>query len=139
MREPPYVFLGGCVLEHADKRLPEIAGAISSPRESAPKDAWRSYLLGKVLAAQGDQLDKAEAALRSSIGLKTDFWESHFELGLLLEKARESMQAARRELETKRNLEPYRRRRRIIASPAYTIDWIDETMQRESAPLSMRR
>ncbi len=100
----PYVFLGR-ILEHADKRLPEIAERFQARAKALPNDFMAQHLLGKVLAAQGDHLDKAEAALRSSIGLKTDFWESHFELGLLLEKARKFDEAAK-ELERSATLNP---------------------------------
>jgi tetratricopeptide (TPR) repeat protein len=100
----PYVFLGR-ILEHADKRLPEIAERFQAQASALPKDFMAQYLLGKVLAAQSEQWDKAEAALRSSIALKPDFWESHYELGLLLEKVRKFEEAGA-ELERSAALNP---------------------------------
>jgi tetratricopeptide (TPR) repeat protein len=100
----PYVFLGR-ILEHADKRLPEIVTRFEARAQAAPKDFLAQFLAGKAFAAQGEQLEKAEAALRRSIALKEDFWESHYELALLLEKARKFEEAAK-ELERSAALNP---------------------------------
>jgi tetratricopeptide (TPR) repeat protein len=100
----PYIFLGR-ILEHADQRLPEIVARFAAQAEASPKDFMAHYLYGKALAAQGSELGKAEGALRLSIALKDDFWESHYELGLLLEKAKKFDEAAK-ELERSVALNP---------------------------------
>lgn len=100
----PYVFLGR-ILEHADKRLPEIVDWFHARAIALPKDFMAQFLFGKALAAQGEQLAEAETSLRASIALKEDFWESHYELGLILEKARKFEESAR-ELERSAALNP---------------------------------
>jgi len=88
----PYLFLGR-ILEHAEKRLPEIVARFSARAEAMPEDFMAQCLLGKALALQGDE--RAEKILRASIALKEDYWESHYELGLILDKARKFEEAAR--------------------------------------------
>ena len=100
----PYVFLGR-ILEHAGDRLPEIIERFRARAAAMPKDFMAQHLYGKALAASGGETANAEAALRSSIALRNDFWESHYELGLLFEKER-NFEGAAKELERSIALNP---------------------------------
>lgn len=100
----PYVFLGR-ILEHAAGRMAEVVARFSARAQRNPQDHLAQHLYGKALAAQGEVVDIAEAALRRSIALKEDFWESHYELGLILEKSG-NVEGAAKELERAVALNP---------------------------------
>lgn len=80
----PYVFLGR-VLDQAGDHLPQITADYQAWYQRYPKRFEPAYLLAKAKIAGGDSGD-AEKLLRQSIGEKSDYWASHFELGQLLAK-----------------------------------------------------
>src|SRR5262245_18863999 len=88
--EQPYVFLAR-ILSHAEGRLDEVTAKFARFAEANPKNYLGHFLHAKALIAQtgpaGDAERRAEteALLQRSIQLNSNFWESHFELGLLLE------------------------------------------------------
>ncbi len=82
--EQPYVFLGR-MLDQAESRLAAITQAFAAYARRAPESDVAAYLYGKSLAAAGDTA-AAEPWLRKSIARNAGFWESHYELGLLLDQ-----------------------------------------------------
>ena len=91
--EQPYVFLGR-MIEVAEGKLPEVAGALGVYASSKPKNYISSYLYAKALAAQQAEPVQYEPLLRKSIELNGKFWESHFELGTALERSKDFPGAA---------------------------------------------
>ena len=91
--EQPYLFLGK-MLDQAVDRLPEIVSRFQAWAKANPNDARAQFVYAKGLLAAGDDPAKAEQLLRSSIRLKGDQWESHYELGVLLETQRKFDEAA---------------------------------------------
>ncbi len=89
----PHYFLGR-TLTHASGRIAEVVAVQKAFAEAQPDNYLGSFLYGQALLAamppEGDDnaLAVAEKALRRSIVARDDFWESHFELGALLEKQR---------------------------------------------------
>jgi tetratricopeptide (TPR) repeat protein len=97
--ERPYVFLGR-MLDQAEDKLPKITEVFAAFAKSAPGNYLGSFLYGKALAVQDPA--QAERLLRESIARNGQFWESHFELGALLEQrgaAEEAAQEIRRTIE----------------------------------------
>lgn len=90
--EQPYEFLGR-MLDQAEGRLPRIAAAFAAYAKRAPEDYRAAFLLGKSMSLANDPA--AESTLRRSIALRGDYWESHFELGVLLARDRKYEDAAR--------------------------------------------
>jgi tetratricopeptide (TPR) repeat protein len=90
--EQPYVFLGR-ILNHAEAKLAEVTEKFAAYAAADPRSHYGYFLHAKALAAQG-AVEQAEPLLRKSIALHDRFWESHFELGLLLERRREFAAAA---------------------------------------------
>jgi tetratricopeptide (TPR) repeat protein len=80
--EQPYVFLGR-MLDQAEDKLPAITEVFAAFSKTAPDNYLSSFLYGKSLALVDP--DHAAALLRQSIARNSQFWESHFELGVLLE------------------------------------------------------
>lgn len=93
--EQPVMFLGR-IFEHAGPREADVIAAFRTYSKANPTSALGHFLLGK---AAGD-----EAGLRRSLALRPNP-ETHFELGLLLEKQNKLPQAAL-ELEKSCNLAP---------------------------------
>jgi tetratricopeptide (TPR) repeat protein len=95
--EQPYVFLGR-MLEQAEDKLPQVTEAYAALVKSKPDDYLANFLYGKALSlAPGDRRQvesQIEALMRRSIALKSDFWESHYELGILLERGHDFAGAA---------------------------------------------
>ncbi|MBI1897337.1 MAG: tetratricopeptide repeat protein [Acidobacteria bacterium] len=95
----PYVFLGR-ILEHASGRLPEVTEKFAAFAQRNPRDFMAQLLHAKALIAQlppagyGPGAEQAEALLRRSLELNPNFWETHFELGALLERKRDWERAA---------------------------------------------
>jgi Flp pilus assembly protein TadD len=79
-----YTFLGQ-LLDQSTKWLPEITTVFASFAEAQPRQYLPQFLYGKALLAGGKELREAEARLRKSIALEDGFWESHYQLGILLE------------------------------------------------------
>ncbi|MGH9628490.1 MAG: tetratricopeptide repeat protein, partial [Bryobacteraceae bacterium] len=88
-----YMFLGR-IIDHADARLPELEERFSEFAKTNPESAHAQLLYARVLIAQSADLDRPEQLLRRSIALEEGNWESHFELGILLERKRQFPEAA---------------------------------------------
>jgi tetratricopeptide (TPR) repeat protein len=95
--EQPYVFLGR-MLDQAEDKLPQVTEAYAALVKSKPDDYLANFLYGKALSlTAGDHRQtesQIEALMRRSIALKGDFWESHYELGILLERLHDFAGAA---------------------------------------------
>jgi tetratricopeptide (TPR) repeat protein len=81
--EQPYTFLGK-MLEQAEDRLPRIKETFAVLEKSNPDSFLSCYLLAKATALEDPA--RSEALYRKSIHLNDGFWESHFELGVLLDR-----------------------------------------------------
>ena len=90
--EQPYVFLGR-MLDQAEDRLPRITEVFATFAKTAPNHYLSNFLYGKALAVENPP--RAETLLRRSIALNEGFWESHFELGALLDRQGKFEDAAR--------------------------------------------
>jgi len=97
--EQPYVFLGR-MLDQAEDRLARITQVFAALAKRNPENYLGSFLYGKALALQDAAL--AEAQLRRSLAQNGEFWESHFELGVLVERRGEYEEASR---EIRRSIE----------------------------------
>jgi tetratricopeptide (TPR) repeat protein len=102
--EQPYVFLAR-MLDQAGDRLPRIVAAYASWEKAEPRNYLPACLYAKALAAAGSDPAKIEAELRRAIQLNDRYWESHYELGLVLAGRRE-WQAAAEELARSVELNP---------------------------------
>jgi tetratricopeptide (TPR) repeat protein len=100
----PYVFLGK-MLDQAGDRLPEIQRRFAEFQNANPENPTAYLLRAKAMAAAGEDAAEVEKLLRKSIALKNDGWESHYELGVLLEGKRD-FAAAADELERSAELNP---------------------------------
>jgi tetratricopeptide (TPR) repeat protein len=108
----PYIFLGR-MLDVAERKLPAVTQVFASYQKAQPDDALANFLYGKALAASGADPEQAEMLLRKSIRLDGSKWESHYELGALLERKRAYAEAAKEfersiELNTKEPAPHYR-------------------------------
>jgi tetratricopeptide (TPR) repeat protein len=83
--EQPVAFLGR-ILEHAGERATDVKAVFARYAKEHPQSALGHYLFGK---AAGDA-----AALRRSIAINPNIWDSHFELAGLLEKSSDYASAA---------------------------------------------
>jgi len=98
--EQPYVFLGR-IISHAEGRLGEITEKFSIFARANPRNYLGHFLHAKGLIAQMgpspslELVDQAEGLLKKSISLNPTFWESEFELGVLLEGKKDFTVAAR--------------------------------------------
>ncbi len=96
--EQPHYFLSRA-LEHAQDRMAEVRARFDAFDEARPGHYLAPFLQAKgLLASIGPAGDKgdlaaAEALLRRSIERKTDYWESHFELGVVEDRLRRFEQA----------------------------------------------
>jgi protein O-GlcNAc transferase len=102
--QQPYVFLSR-MLDQITDRFPEILPRFETWAAANPKDPQAQFVYAKGLLASGGDQAKAEQLLRASIRLKGDQWESHYELGVLLEKQRKFPEAAA-ELERSASIGP---------------------------------
>ena len=91
--QQPYLFLSK-MLDQTTDRLPQILPRFETWAAANPNDALAQFVYAKGLLANGGDPGKAEQLLRASIRLKGDQWESHYELGILLEKQRKFTEAA---------------------------------------------
>jgi tetratricopeptide (TPR) repeat protein len=83
--EQPYVFLAR-VLGQAGDRLPRVVAAFAAWEEAEPDNYLAACLYAKALGAASGDSTEIEAELRRSIQLNDGYWESRFELGVLLGK-----------------------------------------------------
>src|SRR5947207_559900 len=74
--------------------LREIASAFAGYQKANPRSYLGSFLPAKALVLENGDPARIESLLRESIAKDDGFWESHFELGLLLEKRRDFAGAA---------------------------------------------
>lgn len=108
--EQPHAFLGR-LLQHATDRIEDVEERMRVYYEEHSENHFGPFLYGQVLLAKlGAKRDSAslaniESLLRESIDRNEDFWESHYELGVLLEKKRE-FRAAETHLERATELNP---------------------------------
>jgi tetratricopeptide (TPR) repeat protein len=102
--EQPYVFLGK-MLDQAGDRMPDVLRRFRKWASANPKDPLAQFVYAKGLLVSGGDPVEAARLLRSSIALKGDQWESHYELGVLLEQQRNFSEAAS-ELERSAELSP---------------------------------
>jgi tetratricopeptide (TPR) repeat protein len=102
--EQPYLFLSR-MLDQSVDRLADIVPRFAAWASANPKNARAQFVYAKGLLAGGSDPAKAEQLFRASIALKGDQWESHYELGVLLEKQRKFTEAAP-ELERSAALSP---------------------------------
>lgn len=100
----PYEFLGR-ILDQAGAHLPEITRDYEQWAARDPKNAQAKLLLAKALLASDRRNPSAEALLRESITLDANDWESHYELGVMLEEKR-NYQVAAAELTRSIELDP---------------------------------
>ncbi len=91
--EQPYVFLAR-MLDQAGDRLPRIAAAYAAWEKAEPGNYLPACLYAMALGAAGSDPAKIEVELRRSIQLNDRYWQSHFELGVLLAQRREWQAAA---------------------------------------------
>jgi tetratricopeptide (TPR) repeat protein len=102
--EQPYIFLGK-MLDQAGDRMPEVLRRFQTWANANPNDARAQFVYAKGLIESGGDQVHAERLLRTSIALKSDQWESHYELGVLLEQQRKYSDAAM-ELERSARINP---------------------------------
>ena len=102
--EQPYIFLSKMLEQTAD-RLPQILQRFEGWAAANPNNPRAQFVYAKGLLAKEADAQKAEQLLRASIRLKGDQWESHYELGTLLERGRKFQEAAA-ELERSEALNP---------------------------------
>ncbi len=91
--QQPYVFLAR-ILGQAGDRLPQVVAAFAAWENAEPANYLAVCLHAKALSAASGDAAEIEAKLRRSIQLNDDYWESHFELGVLLGKNRDWRQSA---------------------------------------------
>jgi len=102
--EQPYVFLAR-ILDQAGDRLPLIVASYTAWEKAEPRNYLAACLHAKALGAAGADHALIASELRRSIHLNERYWESHFELGVLLGQQRE-WQAAAAELARSIELNP---------------------------------
>ena len=91
--DQPYQFLGK-LLDQVGDHLPEITRDFQTWAAKNPKNAQAQLLLAKAKLAADSKDTAAETLLRQSILLDPADWESHYELGVLLETRRDWKSAA---------------------------------------------
>jgi tetratricopeptide (TPR) repeat protein len=116
--EQPYLFLGRIVNKAGD-RLPLITERFADYQQNNPRSYLGYFLHAKALAAQFKDPELAESLLRKSIALNGDYWESHFELGSLLDR-KGALPEAEKEFRLSKELNPkdpnpYYRLSRVLA------------------------
>ncbi len=92
----PYEFIGK-MMEQAGLKLPAITRAFEARVKASPDDAMARLVLAKARLAADSKDAEAEALLREAVKLDPKQWESHYELGALLE-SRHAYQESAEEL-----------------------------------------
>ena len=118
--EQPYVFLAR-MIDQLSGRLPEILPRFAAWNRAVPRSHLPPFVYAKALPA-----GERRPLLEESIRRKADFWESHFELGLVLEQQRDFAGAAR-EMERTAALEPKQ------AAPHYRLARLYDRLGRTQA------
>jgi tetratricopeptide (TPR) repeat protein len=83
--DQPYIFLAR-VINRAHAHLPVLTQRFAEYQERNPQSYLGYFMHAKALNAQFKEPQLAENLLRKSISLNGDYWESHYELAILLEK-----------------------------------------------------
>jgi tetratricopeptide (TPR) repeat protein len=102
--EQPYLFLARLIAEARDK-LPGVTRRFIEYQEKTPASYLGYFLHAKALNAEFKDPEQAEKLLRKSIELNGNYWESHYELGVLLAK-RDALADAEKELRRSTQLNP---------------------------------
>ena len=96
--EQPHAFLGR-LLQHASDRLDEVVERMKVFHSDHSENHFGPFLYGQALLAKlGASKDETamaeiESLLRESLERNEEYWESHYELGVLLEKKRDFPEA----------------------------------------------
>lgn len=96
--EQPHAFLGR-LLQHASDRMDEVVERMKVFHSDHSDNHFGPFLYGQALLAKlGASKDETamaeiEALLRESLERNQEYWESHYELGVLLEKKRDFPEA----------------------------------------------
>jgi tetratricopeptide (TPR) repeat protein len=90
----PYLFLARLINQAHDK-LPGITQRFVKYQEANPRNYLGYFLCAKALIASTSDPEAAEKLLRKSIALNEKYWESHFDLGILLMNRRSFADAAK--------------------------------------------
>ena len=102
--DQPYVFLAR-VINHAHSHLPVLTQRFAEYQERNPRSYLGYFMHAKALDAQFKEPELAEKLLLRSIELNPEYWESHYELGILLEK-RGAIEDAEKEFRKTTELNP---------------------------------
>ena len=102
--EQPYLFLSRFMNEAHDK-LPAVTQRFVNYQQTNPQNYLGYFLHAKALVAQSSGLEQAETLLRQSIALNGKYWESHYDLGILLMDKR-AFQEAEKEFRRSTELNP---------------------------------
>ena len=92
----PYEFIGK-MMEQVGPKLPQVTAAFQAHVKSAPDDAMAKLALAKALLAASAKDPDAETLLRQSVAIDPNQWETHYQLGVVLE-SRHAYQEASDEL-----------------------------------------
>jgi tetratricopeptide (TPR) repeat protein len=82
------------MIDQAENKMPEVSAALATYVSVKPESYLSNFLYAKALLAQNAEPEQIEPLLKKSISLKDDFWESHFEMGTVLEKRHDYAGAA---------------------------------------------
>ena len=102
--EQPYFFLAR-LLKDAHDKLPIVTQRFVEYQERNPGSYLGYFLHAKALMTASRDPEQAESLLRQSIALNGEFWESHYNLGLLLVK-RDALAEAEKEFRRSTELNP---------------------------------
>ena len=102
--EQPYLFLSR-VMNRARASLPVITQRFAEYQATNPQSYLGYFLYAKALNGQFKEPEHAESLLRKSIALNAEYWESHYELAILLEK-RGALEEAEKEFRRTTELNP---------------------------------
>ncbi len=83
--EQAYLFLAR-LIGQAHDRLPVITQRFIEYQEKNPQSYLGYFLHARALNADFQEPEQAEALLRRSVALNGKYWESHYDLGILLAK-----------------------------------------------------
>lgn len=89
----PYLFLGS-LLEQAGPHLEEVVAAEEAWAKREPENSKAQLTLAKALLQKDRRNDRARVLLNEAIRLDPKDWEAHYQLGVLLENARDYPAAA---------------------------------------------
>ena len=98
--EQPYIFLAR-LIGQAHDRLPAITRRFIEYQENNPQNYLGYFLHAKAL----QEPEQSEALLRKSVAINGKYWESHYDLGILLAK-QGALQEAEQEFRRSTELNP---------------------------------